>query len=86
MRVLITKLEDAEQDLRVELLPFIRSMFKKFYEFRTFFCNTVSCIGELDCLCALSLVSSNKNMCRPKILSANKNPVLIIKKMRHPCI
>ena len=54
LRDFITKLEDAEQDLRVELLPFIRSIFKKFYEFRTLFCNTVTCIGELDCLCALA--------------------------------
>jgi|LakMenEpi03Aug12_release.lakeMendotaPanAssembly.Ray.scaffolds.fasta_scaffold1534079_1 DNA mismatch repair ATPase MutS len=58
LRDLITKLEDAEEDLNANLLPFIRSMFKKFYEQRTLFFNVVSCISELDCLSSLAVVSS----------------------------
>lgn len=55
---LIVKLEDNEDDLKKELLPFIRAMFKKFYESRAVFANTAACVGELDCLCALAVVSA----------------------------
>jgi hypothetical protein len=51
-------LEDNEEELNKELVPFIRAMFKTFYENRGLFTNAVSCVGELDCLCALAVVSS----------------------------
>ena len=86
LRDLITKLEDAEEDLNANLLPFIRTMFKKFYEQRTLFCNVVSCIAELDCLSSLAVVSSQKNMCKPKVMDADKKQILKIKQMWHPCI
>jgi DNA mismatch repair ATPase MutS len=84
---LITKLEDNEEELNKELLPFIRAMFKKFYENRGLFTNTVSCVGELDCLCALAVVSGKQKMCKPKIHAPGKGlPKLSIKKIRHPCL
>lgn len=85
---MVTKLEDTEECLKKELLPFIRAMFKKFYDSRAVFSNTASCIGELDCLCALAVVSSLPKMCRPKVLppNASKQPTLVIKKLRHPCL
>jgi DNA mismatch repair protein MSH6 len=86
LRDLITKLEDSEEELKNELLPFLRSLFKSFYDFKSQFTNTTSCIGELDCLCSLALVSSKKGMCRPKVLPVSKQAVLTIKKIRHPCL
>jgi DNA mismatch repair ATPase MutS len=84
---LITRLEDTEEELNKELLPFIRAMFKKFYENRSLFTNAVSCVGELDCLCALAVVSGKEKMCRPKVLPPGKTASkLRIKKMRHPCL
>jgi DNA mismatch repair ATPase MutS len=58
LRDLITRYEQAEEDLKHELLPFIRLMFKKFYDHRSLFSNTTSCVAELDCLCSLAAVSA----------------------------
>ena len=66
-------------------------MFAKFYENRSIFSNAVSCIGELDCLCALADVSADDSfgpMCKPEILprTADGKKVLELKQMRHPCV
>lgn len=80
-------MEDNEEELNKELLPFIRAMFKTFYENRGIFTNTVSCVGELDCLCALAVVSSKEKMCRPKVFAPGQtSSKLRIKKLRHPCL
>ena len=66
------------------MIPFLRAMFAKFYENRAIFSNAVSCIGELDCLCALADVSADDSfgpMCKPEILpkTADGNKVLELK-------
>ena len=68
---LIEELENAEEKMKDKLKPFIRGMFRKFYEHRNILSNAVACIGELDCLCALADVSSDDSMgemCKPEIL------------------
>lgn len=65
-------------------------MFRRFYDHRIIFTNAVSCIGELDCLCALADVSADTSsgvMCKPELLARtdSKKKVLELIKMRHPC-
>lgn len=56
------------------------------------FSNAIACVGELDCLCALAIVSEDTQqgpMCKPTILTAKEaggRPVLEMKEMRHPCV
>ena len=85
------ELEEAEQILEKSLVPFLRVMFCRFYEHRTIFSNAASCVGELDCLCALADVSadsSNGVMCKPEVLPrpVDGKQILELKKMRHPCV
>lgn len=49
-------------------------MFKKFYGYRAIFTRAVQCAAELDCLCALAIISSFEDygpMCRPEIIEDN---------------
>jgi len=85
------EIEEAEQALAGELIPFLRAMFRKFYDYRAIFTNAVTCISELDCLCALGDVSADDSfgpMSKPEILSSKPNgkPVLELHQMRHPCV
>lgn len=76
-------LEDLTEELQLEeevlndsLKPFLRAMFRKFYDYRAIFSNATSCIGELDCLCTLSVVSADTRygpMCKPEVLPKNYN-------------
>ena len=68
LRDLIEELEEAEVQFKDALVPFLRTMFKKFYDNREIFTRAVQCVAELDCLCALSIISSFEDfgpMCRP---------------------
>ena len=70
------ELEEAEGVLNDSLKPFLRAMFRKFYDYRAVFSNATSCIGELDCLSALSVVSADTKhgpMCKPEVLPKNYN-------------
>ena len=65
------ELEAAEKILSEGLIPFLRGMFRKFYDYRSVFSNAVTCVAELDCLCALGDVSADDSsgpMCKPEIL------------------
>lgn len=56
-------------------------MFGRFYENRAIFSNAVSCIGELDCLCALADVSSDDTfgpMCKPEVLPKTADGVQVL--------
>lgn len=91
LQELISELEAKEEILKQALVPFLRGMFRRFYEFRNIFQNACSCISEIDCLNALAVVSADKSvkMCKPKILQMCENsqtPILEIKAMRHPCV
>jgi len=71
-------------------VPFLRTIFKRFYEHRALFSNAVGCIGELDCLCSLAIVSADESqgpMCKPEVFaqSPTKKPILELIQMRHPC-
>ena len=68
---LTSELEEAELILEKSLVPFLRVMFRRFYEHRTIFSNAATCVGELDCLCALAEVSADTStgvMCKPEVL------------------
>lgn len=87
---LTEKLQDVEAYLKDSLVPFLRTIFRRFYEHRGLFSNAVGCIAELDCLCTLAAVSADESqgpMCKPEILAwvPGETPVLEIKQMRHPC-
>ena len=74
LRAIINDLEEAEEKFKDALIPFLRSMFTKFYESKEIFTRAVQCAAELDCLCALSIVSSNTDhgpMARPVIIEDN---------------
>ena len=88
---MIEKLTEAEGELKNSLVPFIRNMFRKFYEYRQVFTNVVGVMGELDCLCALATVSGDESggpMCRPEVIPNKKGklPVYEMKNLRHPCV
>ena len=87
---MIDRLEEEEEKFKDALIPFLRNMFAKFYEHRDIFSKAVLCAAELDCLCALAVVSSNKDygpMCKPEIIENNNgNPYIELRKMRHPCV
>ena len=71
---MIEQLEEAEDQFKDALVPFLRTMFHKFYENRDIFSLAVQCAAELDCLCALATVSSNEQfgpMCKPEIIDNN---------------
>lgn len=69
LRDIIEELEKTEGVLKDALVPFLRSMFARFHTYRLLFQNVVSCLAELDCLCALAIVSRRPNMSCPEILS-----------------
>ena len=85
---LTEELEAAEEVLKEALVPFLRTMFRRFYQYRSIFSNAVACISELDCLCALADVSADDSsgpMCKPVLLDDGE-PVLELTQMRHPCV
>ncbi len=71
---MINDLEDAEDAFKDALIPFLRTMFKKFYDNRQIFSDAIQCAAELDCLCALASISVNDQygpMTRPEIIEDN---------------
>lgn len=77
--------------MKESVVPFLRAMFNKFYDFRSIFQNACNCVAEIDSLNSLAVVSANKTekMCKPKIVQLSgkgQNPILEIKGMRHPCL
>lgn len=70
------------------LIPFIRKMFKKFYDNKEIFSKAIHCLSELDCLCSLGALADDETMVRPKVTDAKKGkkPFMDIVGVRHPCI
>ena len=86
---LTEQLQEVEADLQNSLIPFLRAMFKRFYEHRAIFSNAASCVAELDCLCALAFVSGDDThgpMCKPEIVEQKGKDVLELRQLRHPCV
>ena len=90
MRGIINELEDAEDKFKDALIPFLRTMFGKFYASKEIFTKALQCTAELDCLCALAVISSNTEygpMTRPVILEDNGDEAYIeLRGVRHPCV
>ena len=90
LRGMINELEEAEDKFKDALIPFLRNMFAKFYDHKEHFTRAIQCVAELDCLCALSLVSSNTDygpMVRPDIIEDNGGePYIELRQVRHPCV
>ena len=85
------ELEEAEEYLKNAIVPYLRAIFRRFYEHRNIFSSAASCVAELDCLCALAEVSaddSNGVMCKPEIQERARNgkQLLEMRKLRHPCV
>ena len=87
---MINELEEAEDKFKDALIPFLRNMFSKFYENKEILTRAVQCAAELDCLCALAVISSNTEygpMSRPVIIEDNDDmPYIELRQMRHPCV
>ena len=67
---MIDELEVAEEKLKDALTPFLCAIFQRFHEHKELWNRALDVVTELDCLCALSIVSSQSNdeMCRPKFI------------------
>lgn len=86
---LIDKLEEAENDLKEAISPFLTRLFRKFYKKQYLWSDFVACISELDWLMSLAEVSKiEDNMVKPIIVKKNstQKPVLEIKDVRHPWV
>lgn len=90
LRTIINELEEAEDKFKDALIPFLRTMFSKFYANKDLFTKAVQCAAELDCICALAEISSNTEygpMARPIILEDNGDePYIELRGVRHPCV
>jgi DNA mismatch repair protein MSH6 len=86
LKKLIEKLRDKEYELKEGVKPFLKKLFRKFYEKRQMWSTFVRCIGEIDCLVSLASVSYNTpNMVKPEILDSDK-ATIIMDQLRHPCV
>ena len=90
LRGMVNELEDAEDVFKDALIPFLRTMVGKFYENKDLLTKAIHCASELDCLCALAVVSSNTEygpMARPQIIEDNGDePYIELRQVRHPCV
>jgi DNA mismatch repair ATPase MutS len=90
LRDMINELEEAEDRFKDALIPFLRRMFKSFYDHKNTFTKVIQCVAELDCLCALASISSDNQygpMTRPEILEDNGGEAFIeLRSVRHPCV
>jgi DNA mismatch repair ATPase MutS len=90
LRGIINDLEDAEDKFKDALIPFLRTMFGKFYANKELFTRAIQCAAELDCLSALAVISANTEygpMTRPVILEDNGDePYIELRGVRHPCV
>ena len=85
------ELDTAEIRMRASIMPFVCSLFSYFHSKKQIWQQVVSCLAEIDVLCALALVSakSNGQMCRPKFIAKDDNlnrTYLELRQMRHPCV
>jgi len=89
LKGVVKELEVAEDDVTAALNPFLWNLFSTFYENKTVWDQAVSCLGQLDCFCALAFVSaeSGVEMCRPQIIGDGSQPFsLSAKNVRHPTV
>jgi len=84
---MVDKLEMAEEALKDALLPFIASMFCRFYDEREVWLKALSVLTELDCLGSLATVSGQSAglMCRPQFVEDGQQ-LLELTGMRHPTV
>ena len=83
LKLLISLLEEAEDNLKEAISPFLRKLFTKFYKKKQMWSDFIRCISEIDCLVALSEVAiSTPNMTKPKIIDDVQT--IEIKQLRHP--
>ena len=54
------------------MIPIIRDLFARFYSYRDYWSNAISCISELDVLCALATYSRQAGMCKPTMICDSK--------------
>ena len=84
LKVLVEKLEEAEETLRKAFTPFLKRLFRRFQKGK--WSAYLSAIAEIDCLVSLAVTSySEPNMVRPKILNSD-TPHIEISKLRHPWV
>ncbi|KRX06928.1 P-loop containing nucleoside triphosphate hydrolase [Pseudocohnilembus persalinus] len=83
---LLIKLEQLENDLQEQLIPFIQEYIMKFYKHRDQWFQAIQCLKELDCLCSLAKCSRNmgNTLCKPQF--TNQKGVFELKGMYHPCM
>jgi DNA mismatch repair ATPase MutS len=55
------ELDTAEIRMRASIMPFICSLFAYFHSKKQVWAQVVSCLSEIDALCALATVSAKNN-------------------------
>jgi len=88
IRLLVNKLEDAEEKLQASLKLFVCFVFRYFYTYNKVWDHFIKGLAQLDCLCSLSTISftSDSDMCRPELYPMGGRSFLEVREMRHPCI
>ena len=87
IKAMVARLEILEEKEKCTIRTFAEFLFTYFYQKCQFWDALVKIIAELDCLCALSVVSflSVDVMCRPEVFYS-ETPSMEMKQIRHPCI
>lgn len=64
---IVDRLEDAEEALKSDMVPFLCAIFSRFHEKKDTWTSLVSIITEIDCLMSLAVTSAEQSgvMSRP---------------------
>ncbi len=84
----VEKLEFIEEKIRDIKSKLNQEMFKRFYQLHDIISTFINKISEIDCLMALSFISSiNKDRySRPKFVTSTFSPFIDIEESIHPCL
>lgn len=82
---LVKELDDLNESRENILREITKEMFRQFDEKYSIWNQCIQIISELDCLFSLYKVSQKNNMSCPKFID-QKEPILNLKDMVHPCI
>jgi len=87
---LVDQLQEAEENLKDAISPFLSRLFRKFYKKQYLWTDFISCIAEVDCIMSLAEVSKvEDDMVKPIIVprkDVHQKACIEIIGVRHPCV
>ena len=90
IKEIVKELEEIEEELKKDLKTFAEDVFRYFRDNYNSLDSFTAILSEIDCLCALSLISFNSDgvMCRPEIhpLSPENGAFIELLDARHPSL